>query len=458
MTTTVLPPSVLPPAPSPSGPSADAAAAPEGRPLAAALTAPAAALALVVGIALLATSGRDRRLGDLADARLRFRSGAAAGLGAVALAATSWGLLRRRTWARPLALLLASVGLMAALAFTPTAPAVAIPSAVAALGVIVLCTLGTTVVSRRHPTVDRDPSAPLRAPAPAAAAAAAAAATASPSHPTAATRVSTIGLVATGLLVVLALLVRSRTAFGLIALAAVFVPLEKVVPLHPRPARRALWKTDAVHFLVNNVLIIVGLVVVLGAVLLGLGWLVQPAFRAAVAAQPWWLQFIEAYLVTQLSFYGAHRAAHEIGWLWRFHKVHHSPTELDWLAAARLHPIDAVLGQAAVVVPLYAFGFSAATFGAFLVFNQLNAIFVHSNVRLRFGPLRWLLNTPEFHHWHHADEPSARNVNLCGAPLVDLLFGTCYLPHRWPSAYGAGEPVPPTYLGQLAWPFRRAGR
>jgi sterol desaturase/sphingolipid hydroxylase (fatty acid hydroxylase superfamily) len=47
-------------------------------------------------------------------------------------------------------------------------------------------------------------------------------------------------------------------------------------------------------------------------------------------------------------------------------------------------------------------GFGRIRLGAFVVLTTLQAIFIHANVRLTFGPLRWVIATPQFHHWHHA--------------------------------------------------------
>jgi sterol desaturase/sphingolipid hydroxylase (fatty acid hydroxylase superfamily) len=182
--------------------------------------------------------------------------------------------------------------------------------------------------------------------------------------------------------------------------------------------------------------------------------LVNAGFQAEVASQPLWLQFIEAVLIADVAQYWAHRATHRVPFLWRFHKVHHSIEEMDWLAAGRLHPLDSVFTRAVTILPLYVLGFTRETFGAYLAVTALQAIFIHANVRFRFGALRWVTATPEFHHWHHADEPAAINKNFAGnLPVLDVIFGTCYLPHHMPSAYGMGERAPMGYVAQLAWPF-----
>jgi len=253
-----------------------------------------------------------------------------------------------------------------------------------------------------------------------------------------------------------ALAIRSEIVFGLVVVAAVFVPLEKLFALHPQKTLRTGWKTDVVHFVVNNLLTTLG--VVIGVVAVGglLHTLVPDATRTAIASQPWMLQFAEAMLVAGLFGYAGHRATHSVPFLWRFHKVHHSIEEMDWLAAARLHPIDQAFTRSCTVIPLFALGFSKATFGAYLVFLAFQALFIHANVRLRFGPLRWLVATPEFHHWHHAGDPAAYNSNFAGEfPFVDALFGTLHMPRgQMPARYGIADPVPSGYLRQLAWPFR----
>jgi len=255
-----------------------------------------------------------------------------------------------------------------------------------------------------------------------------------------------------------ALALRSGVIVGMVVLAVIFIPLEKLFALHPQRVFRAGWKTDVVHLAVNNLVSTAGLIIPVVVVGLTLRALVPASVHAAVLAQLPALQFAEAFLIASLGGYAGHRAAHEIPLLWRFHKVHHGITQMDWLASAHLHPIDQVWTRSCTVIPVFALGFSRGSFGGFVVLTTLQALFIHANVRLTFGPLRWLVATPEFHHWHHASEPAAHNTNFAGEfPWIDALFGTLYLPRgRWPARYGTDEPEPAGYLRQLAWPFRSA--
>ncbi|KZS59658.1 hypothetical protein A4G28_03405 [Mycobacterium ostraviense] len=250
--------------------------------------------------------------------------------------------------------------------------------------------------------------------------------------------------VVTALVVLAALSVRSGIIFGLAMLAIIFIPLERLFALHPRRVLRRGWRTDVVHYLVNGTALRLGLlvsVVVIGGVL---RIFVPAPVRASVSASPGWVQVVAGLAIAMVGGYAGHRAAHEVPLLWRFHRVHHSIREMDWLAANHLHPLDETFIRSVAVLPLYALGFGRVSLGAFLVLITLQAVFIHANVRVNFGPLRWVIATPQYHHWHHAREPQAYNSNYAGEfPALDALFGTLYLPaDRWPAQYGVDDSEP----------------
>ena len=125
------------------------------------------------------------------------------------------------------------------------------------------------------------------------------------------------------------------------------------------------------------------------------------------------------------------------------------------------HPVDQAFTRSCIVIPLFALGFTRGTFGALLIVFTLQALFIHANVRFTFGPLRYVLATPEFHHWHHAADPRAYNSNFAGElPVIDKLFGTLHLEPMGAEAplarRATGSPTrcPTGYLRQMAWPFR----
>lgn len=250
---------------------------------------------------------------------------------------------------------------------------------------------------------------------------------------------------------------KANVIYGLIVGALIFIPLERVFALRKdQRIFRTGWRADIIHFLFTRTLSDILTFVFVGSFILLVHWIVSPTFQATVAAQNRFWQFLEAVLVANVGGYVGHRLAHEVPFLWRFHSVHHSISEMDWLAAARVHPLDQIVTKALTIVPLYLLGFSKATFGAYIGLATIHAVFIHANVRIKFGPMRWLIGSPEFHHWHHSADAEAHNKNFAGElPLLDLLFGTCYLPKgRMPERYGVSEPVPVGYVGQMLYPFR----
>lgn len=246
--------------------------------------------------------------------------------------------------------------------------------------------------------------------------------------------------------------------FSFLLLFVLFTPLEHFFAVRPgQKVFRAQWWSDAVHFFLNN--FITQAIFALGAlgVISLIGPWVPTAFRAAVASQPRILQFLEALLLANLGSYCAHRLAHTVPFLWRLHAIHHSVEEMDWLAAARLHPLDQGIERTFTIIPLFICGFTKETLGGYIVFAAIQAIFIHANIRLNLGPLKWVIGTPEFHHWHHSNHPEAYNKNFAGGmPFLDWVFGTLHLPkNEHPSRYGLDEPIPKTWWKQMTWPFQR---
>jgi sterol desaturase/sphingolipid hydroxylase (fatty acid hydroxylase superfamily) len=236
-------------------------------------------------------------------------------------------------------------------------------------------------------------------------------------------------------------------------LVLVFRPLEVVFPARPgqrffRPA----WYTDLL-FLVGQYLLWSGLVLwLLWQFNSWLDGVFPYSFRHAVASQPWWLQAVEVILLSDFLIYWGHRLQHRVGFLWRFHAVHHSAEHLDWLAARREHPLDTIYTVGLINLPGFILGFPIETLAGFMALRGLWAIYIHSNVRVPIGPLRVLLGSPELHHWHHDRDRDAGNyANL--SPLMDLLFSTYRCPDHEPEHFGINAPTPGTYLGHLAGPF-----
>jgi sterol desaturase/sphingolipid hydroxylase (fatty acid hydroxylase superfamily) len=268
-----------------------------------------------------------------------------------------------------------------------------------------------------------------------------------PTRPGLVTALTLVGAIA------VVLVVRGGAAIvGFAVLFPVFVPLERLFALRRQKVFRRNYLTDLTHFVLNNVFVTVGAIVLVVIAALPFLWLRAIDVESMV---PTTVTIPVAVALVVVGNYWGHRLTHTVPFLWRFHAVHHSIERMDWLAAARLHPLDAAFTQAVTILPLFLLGYDGRVFAGAAVFVTLLAIFQHANVRVRFPGLRWVVNTPEWHHWHHAIDAEARDKNF-GLPVVDKLFGTAYLPKgRRPTGFGVHDPVPQDgYLRQLAYPFR----
>ena len=178
-----------------------------------------------------------------------------------------------------------------------------------------------------------------------------------------------------------------------------------------------------------------------------------------IGALPAPAQLLLALLIGDLVNYWTHRLRHSRA-LWPFHAVHHSPRTLDWLASVRMHPVDDAIDN--VTGGLVVLGMGTAPHiwlatGPFLFFFNM---WLHANVPWRIGPLAYVIATPAFHRWHHAEETARTPKNFAGVfPVWDLVFGTFYLPAGKPETFGPGDtPVPGGLLRQMIFPFRRGLR
>jgi len=245
---------------------------------------------------------------------------------------------------------------------------------------------------------------------------------------------------------------------NLIGYSAVFIPLERLFPLHPeQPVLRRRWRLDLAYFGVSSLLVQMMTLLTLKPAMVLFDWARIPAVIHRIGSFPFVLQFFLILVLSDLTQYWVHRLFHMVPFLWRFHSIHHSADVMDWLAGSRLHLVDAVVTRALSYVPIYILGFSETAMFVYVAWVVIQATFIHANVRWRFRAIRWLLATPSFHHWHHSAAPEAVNKNFAvHLPALDWLFGSYYLPDQWPASYGLldNSNMPAGYVGQLVYPFR----
>jgi sterol desaturase/sphingolipid hydroxylase (fatty acid hydroxylase superfamily) len=247
----------------------------------------------------------------------------------------------------------------------------------------------------------------------------------------------------------------------LLGSSLIFIFVEKLFALRrEQPVFRAEWQTDLHHFIVNHM--VVGFILLATNLLVHklFGWAASDGVRGWVQALPFWAALFLIVLVADLVQYWTHRAYHEVPLLWRLHAVHHSVKSMDWLAGSRQHILELLITRTLVLAPIYVLGFSKEVIDAYIVIVGFQAVFNHANVSVRLGPLRYLVVTPNFHHWHHSQDQEALDRNYAAHfAFLDYLFGTAVKSDReWPSDYGVlGDYVPDGFLKQLKFPFTWKG-
>jgi sterol desaturase/sphingolipid hydroxylase (fatty acid hydroxylase superfamily) len=254
-----------------------------------------------------------------------------------------------------------------------------------------------------------------------------------------------------------------RLTNGLILLALLMVPVEKLFALHRQKTVRPALASDIVYYYLTSLLPNRVLILPMAAVAFAAQH-ASPAFlQNWAAAVPVWIRIALSLIVAEIGFYWGHRWSHENAWLWRFHSIHHIPVAMDWLVNTHAHPVDLIFTRLCGYVPLYFLGLAhgarnTVDWVPLLVALVANiwGYFIHANVRLRFGWLENLIATPAFHHWHHDNVgPTHRHNNYSPVfPWVDRLFGTFQLDRQhWPGSYGIDGPEAHGLVGQLVQPF-----
>ena len=239
------------------------------------------------------------------------------------------------------------------------------------------------------------------------------------------------------------------------AAALILTPLERLLPLHrDKKTFRPGLGIDVLHLIVSRALIHVGIVVTTLTLSYACALVVPERVQNAIQRQTGWIQFVQLLLLADLGFYLAHRLVHTVPWLWRFHAVHHSSEQMDWMSTFRVHPVDQVLNSTIIAVPVVALGFSPGPLLAYALLYRVHSVLLHSNVRVDFGPLSHVFASPRYHHWHHADEPQAYDRNFGGQLVIwDRLFHTANESDELPTRYGVRGTVPNSYVQQLLTPL-----
>ena len=151
--------------------------------------------------------------------------------------------------------------------------------------------------------------------------------------------------------------------------------------------------------------------------------------------------------------YWRHRLEHGNKVLWQEHLLHHCDEYMNVTTAARQHLFAHILTPIFVSIPTAVlFKLPPVTIAMVSLIPYAWIYVAHANINLGFGPLWWLLVSPNYHRIHHSLVPEHIDKNFVEwFPIWDIIFGTVVIP-RWrecPSTGVAGVSVrtlPQAYL------------
>lgn len=180
-----------------------------------------------------------------------------------------------------------------------------------------------------------------------------------------------------------------------------------------------------------------------------------------VATWPRWAQLLTLFVVCDFVQWNVHRLLHRVPWMWEFHKVHHSVEEMGFAAHLRYHWMENVFYRSLEYLPLAMIGFGIDDFFVVHIFTLAIGHLNHANLYLPLGPLKYVLNSPQMHLWHHAEHLPAGSYGVnygITLSLWDYLFGQVYIPNEKPDVKLGFEGLkhfPRTFWQQIVYPWRK---
>ena len=179
-----------------------------------------------------------------------------------------------------------------------------------------------------------------------------------------------------------------------------------------------------------------------------------------ISSWPTLLQLFTLFIIADFIQWNVHRMLHNVGWLWEFHKLHHSVKEMGFAAHLRFHWMETIVYKSAQYLPLAMIGFGLQDFFVVHLFTILIGHLNHANLNWNYGFFKYILNNPRMHIWHHAKEMPANHPNGVNygisLSIWDYLFGTAYVPKNGGNielGFNGDEQYPSNLPNQILYPF-----
>lgn len=180
-------------------------------------------------------------------------------------------------------------------------------------------------------------------------------------------------------------------------------------------------------------------------------YLVSPDFWTGYSP---WVAAICAVILGDFIGYWRHRIEH-MPLFWPSHAVHHSDTEMTWLAIYRFHPFNRLTTVALDYGFLLMMGLPPSAVIVNAIVRHYYGAYIHADLPWTYGPLGKVFVSPAMHRWHHSMDKVAYNTNYATVfSAYDWLFGTYRLPGVCDTPLGVPQDMGVGVVGQLTYPLK----
>jgi len=176
---------------------------------------------------------------------------------------------------------------------------------------------------------------------------------------------------------------------------------------------------------------------------------------------PYWARLLVFFIIIDFVQWFTHTLLHRYEFLWNFHKVHHSVKQMGFAAHLRYHWMEPVVYNSMKYIPLAIMGgFTAQDVAIVHFFNITIGHLNHANINWDYGWLKYILNNPRMHIWHHAKElPEDRKMGVnfgITLSIWDYIFKTNYIPYNGRDielGFEGDEKFPKDFIHQEIYPI-----
>ena len=258
--------------------------------------------------------------------------------------------------------------------------------------------------------------------------------------------------------------------YGLLAISFIVWLLEIVFPWrkNQRIFRKDFW-LDLFYMFFNFFLLNLILLIAVSNVTETLfndflslfGWQLTSIQLFALSDLPKPFGLLLLFIISDFIQWNTHRLLHQVPFLWKIHKTHHSVKEMGFAAHFRYNWMEPIVYKFILYIPLMLIGgFSLKD--VFMVHFISIAIghLNHANIGWDYGFLKYIFNNPKMHIWHHSKVlPSKYGANF-GISLScwDYIFKTNHIPHDGREielGFADEDEFPKDFLKQEMYPFKK---